>query len=226
MPIDIIFAGALILGFWQGYTRGIISTLVTILIYVFGISLSYKMASTTANILESITGSQNPLMLIAGFVLNLVVLIIILRQAAKGLEGLMELAYLGIVNQVMGGAVVAFVYVLAFSVLVWFANQGNLITQETLDQSFTYHRILEPLPGKAKNVVKRLQPMAKEMWKDSNKWMDGWRNYGIQRTESKEKVYELPEAGSGIEVDPLPDTRTNRPATRPAPPTEGDGIED
>jgi membrane protein required for colicin V production len=224
MAIDIIFVAVLIFGFWQGYSKGIISTVFGILIYVFGFVLAYKMAPVAGNILQKILNNDNPLMIVAAFALNLVVIIFVMRQAAKGFEGLMEAAYLGTVNNVLGGAVVGGFYVLVFSVLLWFVNQGNLVNETVLEQSKTYP-LLAKMPGQAKSVVVRLKPSLLDAWGTSNKWMDDFKNFGIQRTEHKQKIYEVPDNGKAIEDDPTirPEPAPRR---RPQDLDEGSGIED
>jgi uncharacterized membrane protein required for colicin V production len=201
MPIDIICILVALLGFWQGYTRGIIGTLVTILTYVFGFTLSYKMAPTTANILEKIFNNETPLMLPAAFLLNLVFIVFILRQATNALENLLKVAYLGVVNQVLGGGLVAAFYILVFSVLIWFIDQGNMVGPLTKEQSATYP-FLEKMPGQAKQVVLRFKPLMMDTWSISNKWMDDWRRFGIERTEVQGEQRMPTPSPRGIERDP------------------------
>lgn len=223
MPIDIICLVVFLFGFWQGYSRGIISTVFTILTYVFGITLAYKMAPTATNILQKIFSTENPMMIVAGFLVNLIFIMFVLRQAAKGMEGVFNAAYLGLLNQLAGGAVVGSFYVLIFSVLLWFANQGSLISETVLNASATYPT-LEKLPGRAKSLVIRLKPLALDTWDVSSDWMDRLRDYGVEKTSTKPKVYEIPEddKDAGIEKDP----QSSRPTRRPIVDDNDDGIED
>ncbi len=226
MPIDIICILVALLGFWQGYTRGIIGTLVNILTYVFGFTLSYKMAPITANILEKIFNNETPLMLPAAFLLNLVFIVFILRQATSALENLLKVAYLGVVNQILGGGLVAAFYVLVFSVLIWFIDQGNMVGPLTKEQSATYP-FLEKMPGQAKEVVLRFKPLMADTWSSSNKWMDDWKRFGIERTEVQGQNKRLPSSPEGIERDPAEMDDAFRDAPPPSARREDDsGIED
>lgn len=211
MAIDVICLIVLAYGFWQGYSKGIISTIFNTLAYLFGITLAFKMTPTTTNILEALFHSTNPLMFLAGFLANLFFIMFLLRQAARGMEGLFQAAYLGTINQLFGGAFLGGVYVLIFSVLVWFASEANLLDDLTISQSRTYP-VLKELPGQAKSVAIRFKPLASDLWDTSINWMDRMKSYGIQKTETKPKIYELPDeeapdpkdkkSAGGIEKDP------------------------
>ncbi len=224
MPIDIGFITFFAYGFWQGYSRGIISTVFNLAIYVFGVILSFKMAPTTAKVLQSMFHSDNPTMYLAGFVVNLLTIVLILRQAVKGLEGMVRMAYLGFVNQVFGGLAMGGGLVVVYSVLVWFGVKVQFINDATLADSKTY-TFLEPIPAKAKDFAIRMKPFALDVWGTSLNWMDRLDNYGIEKTQGEGKTYRPPDDPKAIEEDPTPSTQ--QPAPRPAPRLEdSDGIEE
>ena len=103
MTIDLLCILALGYGFWTGYQRGIIQVAFNVISYVFGVTLAFKMTPTTTALLENAFKSSNPLMFLAGFLVNLLIIMLLVRSAARGLEGAMRMAYLGIINQVAGG---------------------------------------------------------------------------------------------------------------------------
>ncbi len=224
MPIDIGFITFFAYGFWQGYSRGIISTIFNLALYVFGFVLAFKMAPTTSKIMQSMFHSDNPTMYLAGFLVNLLIIMIILRQTAKGLEGLVRMAYLGVINQVAGGVAMGGALIVVYSVLVWFGVKVQFINDATLKDSRSY-TFLEPIPAKAKDFAVRMKPFALDVWGTSMNWMDRLDQYGIQRTEGKDKSYRPPDDPKAIEEDPTPNTV--RPAPRSAPALEDDdGIEE
>jgi len=125
---------------------------------------------------------------------------------------------------VLGGAVMAGIAILFYSILLWFAVRVNFVNDATLAESRTYP-LLKNLPGQAKTVGMRFQPFAREMWDTSLGWMDRLQNYGVQKTESlPTKIYSLPDNGKAIESDP--EERAPQQPTRPQPATSGSGIEE
>lgn len=224
MPIDIGLIAFFAYGFWQGYSRGIISTVFNLALYVFGFVLAFKMAPVTTTVLQSMFHSENPTMFLAGFLVNLLTLMLIVRQAARGLEGAMRMAYLGIINQVAGGVVMGAFLVVVYSVLVWFGTKVQFVNEATIVESRTYS-FLEPLPTKAKDFAVRMKPFALDIWGTSMNWMDRLDQYGVQRTEGKDKTYRPPDDPKAIEDDPTPSPRQSAP--KPAPILEdNDGIEE
>ncbi|MBN8678791.1 MAG: CvpA family protein [Chitinophagales bacterium] len=226
MPIDIGFIAFFAYGFWQGYSRGIISTIFNVLLYVFGFVLAFKMAPTTTSILQTMFHSENPSMFLFAFLVNLATLMLVFRYAAAGLEGALRMAYLGVINQVIGGVAMGGFMVLIYSVLVWFAVKVQFINEATIAESKTY-TLLEPLPGRAKNFAIRMKPFALDVWGTSMNWMDRLEQYGVQKTEIKDnKNYRPPDDFKAIEEEPATSPRT-QPAAKPQPLLEdSDGIEE
>ena len=221
MPIDLIFIVVFGLGFRQGYSNGIISTAFNLIAYVFGIMLAFKVTPAMTNILERLFHSQNPSMFLAAFIVNVAIIMIVLRQAAKILEGFLQALYLGIFNRVLGGVVMAALGILIYSVLLWFAVRVNFVNDATITESRVYP-LLKDLPARAKEVGMRFRPMALEMWDTSLSWMDKLDTYGVEKTETLPKVYEVPDDGKPIEYDP----QEPAPRIRPAPAAPANGIEE
>ena len=221
MPIDLIFIIVFGLGFRHGYSNGIISTVFNLVAYVFGIMLAFKVTPAMTNILERLFHSQNPSMFLAAFIVNVVIIMLVLRQTARILEGFLQAVYLGVFNRVLGGAVMSALAILVYSVLLWFTVRVNMVNDSTLAESRVYP-LLRDLPGRAKELGLRFRPMAREMWDTSLSWMDKLDKYGVQKTESMPKVYEVPDDGKPIETDPQETT----PRPRPVPVTPSNGIEE
>ncbi|MFN0175244.1 MAG: CvpA family protein [Saprospiraceae bacterium] len=224
MPIDIGFIAFFAYGFWQGYSRGFISTVFNLVLYIFGFVLAFKMADTTSAILKGMFHSDNPTMFLAGFFVNLLIIMLIIRSVARGLEAAMRMAYIGILNQVAGGVAMGGFLIVVYSVLVWFAAKVHFINEATISESQTYN-FLKPIPTKAKDFAVRIKPFALDAWGTSLDWMDSLDKYGGERTETKDKTYLPPDEPKAIEEDPKPSPRQSAP--KPAPVLEdSDGIEE
>ncbi len=225
MPIDLICAIVLGLGFWMGYNRGIIQLIFNLVAYVFGVTLAFKMTPFTTSLLEAAFNSTNPLMFLAGFLVNIAVVMITVRYAARGMEGIFNAAAMGTFNQLLGGAVYGLLGVLLFSVLVWFADKAMMIDETTKSASRAYP-ILEKMPPRARELAVRVQPVFADIWDTSITWMDRLQSYGNEKKpESKPKFYDIEDdgkAGGGIEDFP----EEAKPKAKPTKPAdEGSGIE-
>jgi membrane protein required for colicin V production len=221
MPIDIIFLAVFAYGFWIGYSRGIIGTVFNFGAYLFGVVLAFKVTPTTTNIMESLFHSDNPSMFLAAFVVNLVFIMFVLRQAAKGMETAFRAVYLGVINQTAGGVLMAGFGVVVYSILIWFLVQVRFLNDQTIAESKTYP-LLKDLPGKAKAVAMRAKPFAEDIWGYSMNWMDRLEQYGVQKTATKPNIYKVPDDGKAIDPGIEPDATTTR---NPSYPEDSDGIE-
>lgn len=220
MPIDLIFVIVFGFGFRQGYTQGIISTVFNVLAYLFGVIFAFKITPTTTNIMERMFNSQNPTMFVVAFIVNLALIMFMLRAAANAFEKGLQAVYLGFFNRVLGGTIMALLATLVYSILLWFAVKVAFVNEATIAESKTYP-LLKEMPSAAKSVAVRLKPFATEVWDTSLGWMDRLDKYGIQKTETQPKVYEVPEdKNSGIENEP-----EQNPAPRPPDTANDDGIE-
>ncbi len=220
MPIDLIFIIVFGLGFRHGYTQGIVGTFFNVLAYVFGIVLAFKITPTTTQIMEGMFNTKNPTVFLAAFLVNVSLIMLMLRATASAFEKALQAVYLGFFNRVLGGAIMAGLAILIYSILLWFAVRVSFINEATIAESRTYP-LLEKLPGSAKQIAMRLRPFAEEAWDTSLGWMDRLDQFGLQKTGTQPKVYEVPDDGNGIETEPEQPS-----ANRPQPVTDEDGLEE
>ena len=192
MVIDIIFVITILYGFYLGFSRGIISTVFTVLSIVFGMMAAFKFAPATTDFLEKAFNNNNPLMFLAGFLLSFVLTMIIIRMFARGLEGILQTANINVINKLAGGMLLAGVMVLLYSVLLWFGDQARLVDLKTKQTSMTYP-YLEKFPEQTKDIAYRFKPMFEEFWNNSLDMMDRLEDMSVQHEESKPNVYEIPD---------------------------------
>ncbi len=196
MTLDIIFVLMAAIGFWMGYSRGIIQTVFTILSFTIGLLAAFKMAPAFTNFLEDLTKSTNPLMFIAGFLLSFVIMMVILRLISRGLEGLLKSANINFINQIIGGVVLGAGSILIYSTMVWFADKSHMIDQNTKDTSVTYNYTKE-FPGQMKAVGAQLKPVFTDFWNEALDFMDKMEDMSVQRSEADPTIYDIEEDEEG-----------------------------
>lgn len=192
MTLDIIFVLVAALGFWMGYSRGIIQTVFTVLSFTIGLLAAFKMAPAFTNFLEDLTKSDNPLMFIAGFLLSFIIMMVILRLISRGLEGLLKSANINFINQIIGGAVLGAGAILIYSTMVWFADKSHMIDQKTKEESLTYNYTKE-FPGQMKVVGEQLKPVFTDFWNEALDFMDKMEDMSVRRSESDPTIYDIEE---------------------------------
>ncbi|HTE27600.1 CvpA family protein [Flavitalea sp.] len=138
MIIDIILLGLMIMAVVKGLQRGFIVALFSMIAFIVGLVAALKLSTVVAAYLDdSINVSARWLPFLA-FGLVFIVVVLLVRLLAAVIQSTMELAMLGWVNRIAGIFLYAIMYILIFSVLLFFAVQMNFFNQDTLDSSSTY----------------------------------------------------------------------------------------
>ena len=102
MIIEVIFLIVAAAGFWFGYSRGIIETVFKYVSILLGIMASLRFSPMMTNFLQDVTGYQNPLMFLAGFLFTLFLTMFLLRTVGRGLEGVLQTININFINQIIG----------------------------------------------------------------------------------------------------------------------------
>lgn len=192
MVIDIIFVIAAVWGFYLGFSRGIIKTVFTILSFLFGLIAAFKFAPAATEFLKTTFNSGNPLMFLAGFLLSFVLTMLLIRMAAKALEGVLKTANINIINQFLGGVLLAGVMVLVYSAILWFGVSAHIVDERQAKQESMTYEYLINLPAQAGGVAQTVKPVFLEFWDRSVEMMDNLENMS-EKSVSDPQFRDLPD---------------------------------
>lgn len=158
MWIDLIFAVVAAAGFYWGYSRGIIRTVVSVVALFVGFVLAVRFAPDVTAVLTRLfdaePGGAWPLI---GFVVAFAIVLLALRLVATAIERLLTQLRLNVVNKAAGGLAAALLATLVFSLLLMFVNSARLIPDEAKRTSVTYAS-LEAFPAQAYALLGRARP--------------------------------------------------------------------
>lgn len=201
MIIDVICVIIALYGFWVGYSRGIIKTVLTAASLLFGFMAAVKFSPTVSVMLQEWFTTMPPsLGLAAAFLLTLVLTLILFRMLANGLESMLEAVNINFINQMMGGGISMFFFVFLYSMLVSFADSSRLIDPPTKQESYTYN-ILEPIPDYAWTMGQTVWPVFQEFYQHAMDVMDQIDN-SVDRQEN-DRFFDVDE-----DEDDKPQSRT------------------
>jgi len=176
---------------YLGFSRGIISTIFTIVSIVFGLMMAFRFGPQATSLLER-TLSDNALMFIAGFLITFVGTMFIIRLFARALEGALQAANINFINRLIGGMFLSTLMILLYSVLLWFGDRSHLINDEAKRQSQTYE-YLEQFPTYVWEWGGELKPILEDFWQHSIEFMDRLEEAGVEREESDPYIYNTDE---------------------------------
>jgi membrane protein required for colicin V production len=200
MLIDILFIATVGFGFFKGFSQGIINTVFSVLSLVIALMAAFKLSPFVTEMLQKGFSMYNPFMFVAGFILTFFLTKWLLRFASEAATGILEVAHVNLINQVIGAGILALVFSFIFSVLVWFADSTRVISDETKALSVSY-RLLEPLRETGFKILGDAKPIFQNFLSHTDKMLDGVEKQRVKKTETKTDIYNIPDENA-----PLPPT--------------------
>ena len=191
MVIDIVCLIFLAYGFWVGYSRGIISTVLSLVSYLFGVLAAMKFGPIAAEmIFEAFPQVTSAGAFVLGVVLLFFLTLILFRILARGLTGFMERVNINFINQVLGGLLSGLFFTFIFSGLVYFGDRSKIISDEVKADSITYPVLIQ-LPDIVIEKGKALFPIFYDFYEQAVDAMDRLRD-GVDRREN-DSIFDLEE---------------------------------
>lgn len=171
MAIDLITTILLALAFIQGYRKGFLVALCSMLGYVVGLVCALKLAHTLSAwlVIEGFASSGWSLMI--SYALLFVGVSWIVRWLGKALSDVARMAMLGWANGIMGGVIYCLLAMTAWSSLLWIAHRMHLIAPETIAYAKTYD-LVAPIAPAMFQVTGFLLPFAKNVFTEVSTLFD------------------------------------------------------
>ena len=201
MTIDLICLAALGYGFFIGFKEGILNSIFRVFSILIALMVAFKFSPIITEMLEKGFNIYNPLMFIVGFIVSFFVSMWILRWVGNLITTGMEVIHVNLINQGIGGIVVGFLFVVLYSIVLWFADSAGVISAQTKTQSRTF-AYLEPLPQKTFAVLGDLKPTFSRFFNKTNEILDDAERSRIKQKETKTDIYEVPENNTGQTAPP------------------------
>jgi membrane protein required for colicin V production len=172
MLVDLIFAVVMVLALLKGYQRGLIVGLFSLVAVIIGLAAAMKLSTVVAGYIGKAVKISDEWLPVISFAVVFLGVVLLIRLGANAIEKAIEVALLGWVNKLGGIILYAAIYILIFSVLLFYAEQVKLVKPETIQQSVTYS-FVQPWGPKAINGVGSIIPIFKDMFGELESFFDG-----------------------------------------------------
>jgi membrane protein required for colicin V production len=191
MVIDIVCLIFLAYGFWVGYSRGIISTVLSLASYVFGVLAAMKFGPIAGDmILDAFPAVTAAGAFVIGVVLLFFLTLILFRIIARGMTGMLERVNINFINQILGGILSGLFFTFIFSGLVYFGDRSKIISDEAKADSITYPVLIQ-LPDIVIEKGRALFPIFYDFYEQAVNAMDRLRD-NVERGETDD-IFDLEE---------------------------------
>lgn len=165
MIIDIAFLLFIIAGFYWGFRSGVIYSIFSVVGLFLGVIAALKFSYLAVNLLHGWLNVGPKALVAISFVLVLVLVVLLFKFIAWGLERLLQSFALDIPNKVGGGIVYALAGAYLFCILIWFTIRLQVLPDGQKKDSFFYSYIAEAAP-KVVEASGKIVPMFKDAFKN------------------------------------------------------------
>jgi len=171
MILDIIVAVILILAIIKGYRQGLIVALFSLIAFIIGLAAAMKLSVVAAGYIGKTVKISDKWLPIISFAVVFLIVVLLVRWGAKLIQKSVEFAMLGWVNRIGGILLYVGLYILIFSILIFYADQMSFIKPETKRESVTYSYI-QPWGPKLMEGLGKIIPVFKGMFQDLENFFD------------------------------------------------------
>ncbi len=149
--IDIIIAIPLLWGIWQGFSKGLILVLASLVALLLGIWGAIKFSSFTAGVLSESFGLNSEYNSMIAFSVTFILIVIAIHLLAFMLDKLFKAVALGLVMKILGAVFGVAKWALIVSVLIALFGVINVdykyTSKEALDKSLLYKPVSAVAPA-------------------------------------------------------------------------------
>ena len=163
MIIDIIALILLVLAIFKGFTKGLVVAVFSFFAFVVGLAAALKLSAVVANYLQESTNISARWLPFLAFLIVFLAVVLLVRIGAKAIEGALRIAMLGWLNRIGGIIFYLLLYVFIFSILLFYIQKINIISQDTARASINYEWIA-PMGPKVINGLAVVLPFFKNMF--------------------------------------------------------------
>ena len=172
MILDIIVAIIIIFAIIKGYRQGLIVALFSVIAFIVGLAAAMKLSVVVADHIGKAVKISDKWLPIISFAVVFLAVVLLVRWAAALIQKSVEFAMLGWLNKIGGILLYVGLYILIFSILIFYADQLGFIKPETKMESVTYSYI-QPWGPKLMDGIGKIIPVFKDMFQDLEDFFDG-----------------------------------------------------
>lgn len=172
MFLDLLLAVVLFFAVLKGYRRGLIVGVFSFVAIIIGLAAAIKLSALAARYIGEAVKVSDRWLPVISFIVVFIIVVLLIRLGANLIQKTVEIGMLGWANRLGGIIFYVLIYIIVFSIIVFYAEQLNLIQPATIEKSITYSYV-HPLGPKAINLLGAVVPIFKDMFAELTAFFDG-----------------------------------------------------
>ncbi len=171
MLIDAIFIILMILAVVKGMRNGFVVAVFSFLAIIIGLAAALKLSAWVAGWLQNSTSINNTWLPFVSFALIMVVVVLLVRLGAVAIQSALRMVMLGWLNRLAGIVLYAALFMIIYSVLLFYAEKLHLLKAETISSSRVYTWV-QPWGPRAIEWIAALIPWFKGMFEELSRFFE------------------------------------------------------
>lgn len=135
MTIDFAFFIVIALAVFKGFTKGFVVALFSFFAYVIGLAAALKLSIVAAHYFESSSTLPAKWIIVLSFSIVFIAVVFLVNILGRILKKAVSLAMLGWIDRLAGIVLYILIYLLIFSVILFFLEKTMLLQPETIAAS-------------------------------------------------------------------------------------------
>lgn len=169
--IDIVFLCIVAYAAFKGFSQGLVMALFSLASVFVGLAAALKLSSSVAVYLERSDAVPSRWLPIVAFLLVFTVALTVVRTVGRMLEKSLANTMLGGLNRIGGFLVYAILYLLVYSVFLFYMDQMRLISDAMKSNSLAYSR-LTPWGPFALEKLGRIVPAFGDVFRELQRFFE------------------------------------------------------
>ena len=157
--IDIIFGIILLLGFIQGFKKGLFVELASLVGLIAAVYGAIHFSHIAANWLAERTSWTEKVINLAAFAITFVIIVLIVSLAGKLFTKIANFAMLGTINKIAGAAFAVIKYAFLLSVVIMFLNEANerigFVSEKAMEESILFSPVKSIAPALLPSILEK-----------------------------------------------------------------------
>jgi membrane protein required for colicin V production len=161
--IDTLFYIIIILAFVQGWRKGFILGLFSLVCGLVGLAAAVKLSAVVAVHMKSTLHLTSRWLPVIAFVLVFLLVLLLIRWTGRLLEKLIDLVKLGWLNKLGGILLFIILYLSIYSIVLFYGTKTQVISQRAMEDSHFYSMIA-PLGPAVIHFITGFIPYGQDMF--------------------------------------------------------------
>lgn len=163
MIIDIAFVLLMLLAIFKGFSKGLIVGIFSLLALIIGLAAALKLSVLVAVYLKNSVLASTKWLPLLSFILVFIVVVLLVSIGARIIKKTMQFAMLGWLDKLCGIFLYVIIYIIIFSIFLFYAEKVFLIKPQTIAESQVYQYVAPWGPKVIDNIGKVI-PIFKDMF--------------------------------------------------------------